>query len=128
MIKLNAMLTARLVRMLWDGPCTVKDLCEETGLHYVTVSCYVRELYKAGVAHIPQWEKDSRGRDLIKVYKLGPGKDARRAKMTRCQISARYRAKRDAARLLSVQAGLGTLTQKANGRLLYKRNAETAAA
>lgn len=121
-IKLNAILTARLVKMLWDGPCTLADLCEETGLHYVTVREYCSELHRAGVAHIPAWEKDSRGRDLIKVYKLGPGKDAKRAKMTRPEISARYRAKRAAAQLLAVQAGRGTLTAKGNGRLAYTRN------
>ncbi len=74
MIKVNAMSQAQLIKLLLDGTHTCTELAEATGLHYVTVLHYCRELHKAGAAHIHMWEKDSRGRDLLKVYKLGQGK------------------------------------------------------
>ena len=93
-VKLSAVLQARLIRMLCDGPCTITEIADDTGLHYVTVQVYLRELYRAGAAHIAGWEKDSRGRDLIKVYGLGPGKDAQRRKMTGAERQRASRPRR----------------------------------
>ena len=95
--KINAFSQARMMRMLCDGPCTCMEMAEETGLHYVTVQEYMREMRRAGAAHIAAWEKDSRGRDSIKVYALGPGKDAKRRKMTGAERQAATRARRKLA-------------------------------
>jgi len=94
MIKMNAVLQAHLIRMLCDGPCTIQEIADETGLHYMTVQVYLRELRQAGAAHIAAWEKDSRGRDQIKVYGLGVGKDAKRRKLTGAERQAACRARR----------------------------------
>lgn len=94
MIKMNAVLQAHLIRMLCDGPCTIQEIADETGLHYMTVQVYLRELRQAGAAHIAAWEKDSKGRDIIKVYALGPGKDAKRRKMTGAERQAACRARK----------------------------------
>lgn len=94
--KINAMTQARLIEAMLDGTLTCQELAEHTGLHYVTVLQYTRELHKAGAAHICQWEADSRGRHLIRVYKIGRGKDAKRPRMTSAQRQARTRqAKKD---------------------------------
>lgn len=93
-VKMSAVLQAHLIKMLCDGPCTIQEIADETGLHYMTVQVYLRELYRAGAAHIAAWEKDSRGRDVIKVYALGPGKDAKRQKMTGAERQAACRARR----------------------------------
>lgn len=92
-IKINAFTQARLIKLLLEGIYTCEQLAEETGLHYVTVLQYTRELHRAGAAHIASWEKDCRNRDIIKVYKLGEGRDARRQKLTAVQRQANYRAK-----------------------------------
>jgi predicted ArsR family transcriptional regulator len=92
--KLNAITQAQLIKLLLEGIYTCEQLAEETGLHYVTVLQYTRELHRFGAAHISSWEKDCRGRDIIKVYRLGEGKDAKRHKMTDSQRQARYRSKR----------------------------------
>ena len=120
MIKVNAMCQAQLVKLLLEGTHTCYELAQATGLHYVTVLHYCRELHKAGAAHIAMWEKDSRGRDLLKVYKLGAGKDAKRRKMTAAERQRKYREKKKHAEMLQVTTGNGEYEARANGRVAFK--------
>ena len=105
--KINAIAQARLIRCLLDAPMNCTELAEETGLHYVTVLAYCRELHRAGAAHIAAWEPDRRGRDVTKVYRLGAGRDAKRRKLTTAERQANMRARRAAAAspLLQLAAG-----------------------
>jgi predicted ArsR family transcriptional regulator len=93
-IKINAICQAQLIKLLLDGVYTCHELAEQTGLHYVTVLHYARELHAAGAAHICAWEKDGRGRDVIKIYKIGEGRDAKRKRMTPAERQAKSRANR----------------------------------
>ena len=93
-IKINAIMQAQLIKLLLEGTYTCAELAEMTGLHYVTVLQYTRELHRAGAAHIAEWEKDWRGRDLSKIYKLGVGKDKPRQKKTQAERQVAYRAKK----------------------------------
>jgi predicted ArsR family transcriptional regulator len=93
-IKINAISQAQLIKALLDGVYTCMELAEITGLHYVTVLQYTRELHSAGAAYICAWEKDSRGRDAVKIYKIGEQRDAQRKKMTAAQRQAKSRTKR----------------------------------
>lgn len=119
-IKMGAILQAQLIKLMFDGAYNCTQLAEETGLHYVTVLQYTRELHRAGAAHISSWEKDIRGRDVIKVYKLGPGKDAKREKLTGAERQARHREKRNAMRLTQVMGGTARFVQSANGRTRFE--------
>tara|TARA_R110000803_G_scaffold114284_3_gene182747 strand:- start:1671 stop:2045 length:375 start_codon:yes stop_codon:yes gene_type:complete len=92
--KVGAFTYALLIKHMFDGTLTSRELADVTGLHYVTVLSYTRELHKAKAAHICMWEKDGYGRDSIKVYKLGEGTDAERFRMTSAQKSARHRVKK----------------------------------
>lgn len=92
-IKVNAMAYAHLVELMLDGTHSCQELARATGLHYVTVLDYTRAMHRAGAAHICAWEKDKRGRDLIKVYRIGRGRDAKRQKLSARERSARYREK-----------------------------------
>lgn len=94
MIKINAITQAHLIKLLLEGTYTCQELADETGLHYVTVLHYTRELHRAKAAHISGWEKDHRGRDLSKIYKLGEGKDKPRQKLTAVERQRAYRAKK----------------------------------
>jgi predicted ArsR family transcriptional regulator len=120
MIKVNAMSQAQLIKLLLDGTHTCYELAEATGLHYVTVLHYCRELHKVGAAHIHMWEKDSRGRDLLKVYKLGQGKDAKRRSMSSAERQQKYRDKKKHAQMVQVTTGNGEYEARANGRIGYK--------
>lgn len=102
LIKVNALTQAHLIKLLLDGDRTCEELAEETGLHYVTVLHYTRELHRAGACFIHHYEKDVRGRDNSKVYKLGVGKDAKRFKLTDAQKQARMRERRRMAQLLGL--------------------------
>jgi predicted ArsR family transcriptional regulator len=93
-IKINAIAQAQLIKLLLDGVYTCHELADQTGLHYVTVLHYTRELHSAGAAYICAWEKDGRGRDAIKIYKIGEGRDAQRKKMTAAQRQAKSRTKK----------------------------------
>lgn len=93
-VKVNAMAFAQLVKLLLDGTYTCTELAEMTGLHYVTVLHYTREMHRAGAVHIAAWEKDNRGRDLAKIYKLGEGNDKKRQRKTQAERQIAYRAKK----------------------------------
>lgn len=60
-----------------------------------------------------------RGRDVVKIYKLGPGKDAKREKLTGAERQARTREKRRAGELAQVMGGGARYEQAANGRLRF---------
>jgi hypothetical protein len=112
--RINAFTQGKLIEMMLDGTMTCAELAEETGLHYVTVLMYTRELHRAKAAHICGWEKDSRGRDVIKIYKIGRGKDAKREKLTSAQRQARTREKRKTLQEAMVMAGAARYVQAAN--------------
>ncbi len=101
-IKINAIMQAQLIKLLLEGTYTCAELAEMTGLHYVTVCQYTRELHRAGAAHISGWEKDPRGRDLSKIYKLGEGTDKRRQKKTQAERQIAYRAKKKQIKLMEL--------------------------
>jgi len=92
MIKINELLYARMIKMLMEG-CTAYNICDETGLHVVTVQSYLRALHKEGAVYIMGWVKNTRGVDTTHIYKLGIGEDKPRSKMTRAEIAKRYRFK-----------------------------------
>lgn len=105
MVKVGALTYAQLVKHMIEGTYTCYELAELTGLHYVTVLQYARELHRAKAAHISSWGLDAHGRDALKVYKIGPGRDAPRTRMSRNEIARRYRAKIKARETLHRMAG-----------------------
>lgn len=120
MVKVNALAYAHLIKLMLEGIYSCEELAEFSGLHYVTVLHYTRELYRAKACHIVRWEKDARERDSVKIYKLGAGKDAKRQKLTQVERQARWRAKAKALKATAVMAGAGRYVQAANGRLRYE--------
>ena len=122
-VKVNAMSYAKLLSLLWDGGYTLQELAEETGLHVLTVSDYTKALYKEKMAHIAGWAPDARGRICCRVYKLGPGKDAKRQPLTKAERQAKRREKLKAAKVSAVLAGQGAFHARANGRIAFVEGA-----
>jgi hypothetical protein len=118
--KVNALAQAHMIRLLLEGTYTVHEIAAESGLHFTTVSEYARALHHVGAAHISMWEKDSLGRDCIMIYKLGPGRDAKRSRKTPAERAAGRRSRIKAARDLMVTAGRGRYVKAANGRLRFE--------
>jgi hypothetical protein len=119
-IKIGKLTTAMLIKEMWQGTYSCIELAELTGLHYVTVLEFTRAMHRVGACHISSWEKDTRGRDVIKIYKLGPGQDAKREKLTGAERQERTREKRRAVERAQVMAGKAAYVQAANGRLRYE--------
>lgn len=120
MVKVNAIMQAELIRLLLEGTYTCAELAELSGAHYVTVLHYCRELHKRGAAHICMWDKDKRGRDLVKIYKIGNAPDAKRKKASAADRQRRYREKKKAAEMAQVMAGNGSYEARDNGRVAFK--------
>lgn len=94
LVKINAFTQGVLIHHMLEGNYNCMELAELTGLHYVTVLQYARELHRAKAAYICGWDKDSLGRDVIKIYKIGIGKDAVREKLTPAERQAKHRSKK----------------------------------
>ncbi len=90
-VKVGAISYAQLIKLLMEGLYTTKELAEQTGLHYVTVCQYTRELHRAKAVYICEWQQDSRDRDAVKIYKIGGGKDKARRKLSAGERQRRYR-------------------------------------
>lgn len=111
-VKINAFTQAKLIEAMLDGVYNCQELAEITGLHYVTVLHYTRELHRAKAAHISGWDKDSRGRDVVKIYRIGRGKDAKREKLTGAQRQARTREKKKAQEVAKIMMGMSHASQQ----------------
>ncbi|CAB4241025.1 hypothetical protein UFOVP56_52 [uncultured Caudovirales phage] len=92
-VKMGAISYAAMAKMMIEGDYSCMEIAEETGLHYVTVLQYTRELHRAGAAYVHHWDKDRMGRDTVRIYKLGVGKDKPRSRMSSAERCARHRVK-----------------------------------
>ena len=104
-VKVNAIAFANMVAAMIPGDMNCRELAEETGLHYLTVCQYTRELWAAKAVHIVRRDPDAWGRHNIIIYKLGSGRDAPKVNMTPYEKVQRYRARKAQEALLHKMAG-----------------------
>lgn len=93
MIKMNELMYARMIRMLFEGASSI-SIVAETGLHSVTVQSYLRALHKERAIHVIGWVKNTRGVDTTHIFKIGEGEDKPRTKTPKTEIARRYRFRR----------------------------------
>ena len=93
-IKMGAISYAKMIRLMLEGEYSCEELANVTGLHYVTVLQYTRELHRAGAVHISEWRKDRLGRDNVKIYKIGRSFDMPRFRMSGAERQRRYKARK----------------------------------
>jgi DNA-binding transcriptional ArsR family regulator len=103
-VRLGPLSVAKIMRTLLDGPSTVPELQEISGLSVSTLYEYLRALRNEGVVHVSGWEKDATGRESLRVFKLGPGKDAPRQRKSKAQIARECRQRKSVANLLRLMA------------------------
>jgi transcription initiation factor IIE alpha subunit len=108
-VRLGALSMAKITRALLEGPCTVTELQAVSGLSINTIHTYMRALRKEKVVHIGGWEKDSTGRDSLRVYKLGAGRDAPRSRKSKAQIARECRQRKQEAMLSNSFCNIVTL-------------------
>jgi hypothetical protein len=111
-VRLGALSMAKVTRALLDGPCSVPELKVISGLSINTLHEYMRALRKENVVHICAWEKDATGRDSLRVFKLGAGKDRPRGKKSKAQISKECRQRKQDAMLFNFFTVLPTATDR----------------
>jgi hypothetical protein len=100
-VKMGAVSYGAMCKLMCEGTYSCAEMAEMTGLHYVTVLQYAREIHKAGAAHIASWETDSRGRDCVRIYKLGEGVDTPRKKpRDKAKTNANRRLRRQQLELI----------------------------
>ena len=103
-VRLGPLSVAKIMRALLDGPCSMPELQHTSGLSMNTLHGYMRALRKEGVVHISGWEKDATGRDSLRVFKLGAGKDAPRRRKPKAQVARECRKRKQEAMLLKLFA------------------------
>lgn len=86
-VKLNAVMFAMMLDELLTGPCTAKHISEVTGMAGLTVNRTFRAMYRRRVVHVAGWEKDAAGRHTVRVFALGPGRDAKIPKKSKAQMN-----------------------------------------
>jgi hypothetical protein len=105
-VRLGALSMAKITRALLEGPCSIRELQVISGLSVNTLHTYMRALRKEGVIHICGWEKDATGRDSLRVYKLGAGKDAPRTRKSKAQIARECRKRKQDLQLATSFANI----------------------
>ena len=95
-IKMGAISYAKMIRLMLEGEYSCEELASLTGLHYVTVLQYTRELHRAGATHISEWRKDRLDRDNVRIYKIGHSFDMPRFRMAGKERQRRYKARKKA--------------------------------
>ena len=105
-VRLSALSMAKITKALIDGPCSIPELQDVSGLNINTLREYMRALHKEGAVHISGWEADATGRDSFRVYKLGAGKDSLRRRKSKAEVARDCRKRKHNALILQAFAGV----------------------
>jgi len=98
-VPVNHYTLLNLIEALQNGTYSMAELAEESGLHYHTVRNFCKLAHERKMIHIVMWEKDTRGRDMVRIYKWGKGIDAKRTKKSVADRARAYKAKLRMAKL-----------------------------
>lgn len=90
----NATAFAVFIEHLLDGPCTVFEFQEASGMHLNTIRKVLRILRRHKRIYVAGWDDDSMGRKTIAAWALGDKPDAKRPpRKTAAERSALMRAR-----------------------------------
>ena len=96
---------AIMLEALQSG-ASIDRIANITGLCRKSVERHTGMMYLRKLIHIHDWERDSRGRWVIRVYKWGNRPDAKKpAPKTQAEKDADCRKKRKQLRLIAATAG-----------------------
>ena len=100
-IKTRALIA--MIKELYEG-ATKAELEQASGLHHNTIYRWTRMMRAQRIVYVQGWERDSRGCNMIPVYKLGDGFDAKRPPhMTQLERTQAYRRRK---KIRQIQAAL----------------------
>lgn len=102
--RINATMQAHILRALFEGPHTAKELVEVSGGGIVTIRAYIRALRLAKLVRVAEWHEAPNGALVVQAYMWAPDKtDARQPKKDALQRSREYKARKKAAKLLNLE-------------------------
>lgn len=85
----------RIIKALLTKPLSLRDLADETGVHYESLRPMINTLRESGVVFVSHWRVDGLGRASIACYQMGFGVDApKRKPKTPAQRSMKYKNKK----------------------------------
>jgi hypothetical protein len=99
--KVNQEVYALVFKAFLEGPCSITELEDISGMHRVTLQSLMRVLKRHKVVYISAWEKDRLGRDCSAVFTLGKGRNIPKQRKTPAERQADYRS-RQQLRLLTL--------------------------
>ena len=100
MIRMGPLLYADVLKLLIDGPITLQDIQDETGLHKFTIRDYLQALHKRKLIHIAVWSMQGPRKHRVAHWMFGRGTDARRPPRVPASVRTAHYRQRKAAREL----------------------------
>jgi hypothetical protein len=88
---INRLSVAKMMRCILDGPASVFDLMDESGLCYSTAQRFVHALRHQRVIHVARWDSDTHGRPTRACYSFGDKPNVKRKIKPRPQVAREYR-------------------------------------
>jgi predicted ArsR family transcriptional regulator len=86
---------AGLIKLLMADGHTLKELAEETGLHYVTVRDWMTEFKRQKIVYVSAWVEDAAGRRGVRQYRFGEQPDKTRPRrQSGAERQRTYKARR----------------------------------
>lgn len=111
---INHISLIELIKALELGIYSCEELAEQSGLHYTTVLAFCRAAHRNKLIHIHMWEKDSRGRDAIRIFKWGKGVNAKRSAKTPAE---RQKLRRDKVRQIKLVSMFNRPSEETNEQI-----------
>lgn len=97
--RINALSVAKMLKALLEGPTSIYELTDVSGLHIHTIRAYMNAMVKEKCAYVSGWEKDSRNCDNIRIFSLGYGRNVARSRKSKAQIAKESRDRKKAGLL-----------------------------
>lgn len=105
-MRINAHSFAQMMHMLFYDSVSRDEIVEETGLHPNTVREYTRELKRARVIRIADWQADAKGAMTVCLFRVGSAKDAPKpAPKSAVERQQKYREKQRQIAMIRATAG-----------------------
>lgn len=102
-VRINALMMARVMRMLVDGGHTVYEIAGETGLSYNTTCRYINALRREKLIRVDSWVRS--GNQHVATYAMGDEPDAKKKLKPPSESTAEWKARQRMKKMFQLMAG-----------------------
>lgn len=82
------------MKTLKETDLTYKEMCEISGFRIWSLIRYIKKLESEKKVHVCGYYKDSLGRETIKIFRYGKGKDAIKKKLSGAEKQKNYKQRK----------------------------------